>query len=180
MENQEFLDEEVIASNDEVETDDEENGEGLDNKPNKNKSNFKELHKKTKVQEKALLEKEERLASLEAELTEWRNLNPELADILKANKEISDINEKIFVLENAEAKPHLKEIKQTMKEFNVWYEKAWKLVKVDLPEESITKKDFSIWKTNVNKKDLSKVTPEEALELPKEKRREWRKIHWYG
>lgn len=180
MENQEILDEEVIASNDEVETDDEENGEGLDNKPNKNKSNFKELYKKTKEQEKALLEKEERLASLEAELNEWRNLNPELADNLKANKEISDINEKIFVLENAEAKPHLKEIKQTMKEFNVWYEKAWKLVKVDLPEESITKNDFSIWKTNVNKKDLSKVTPEEALELPKEKRREWRKIHWYG
>ena len=66
-----------------------------------------------------------------------------------------------------------------MNEFNCDFKKAWKLVKVDLPEESKTTKDFSITNKVNLKKDLSKITPEEALELPKEKRREWRKVHGY-
>lgn len=178
--NQDILDEEVTASDEDIETGNEEEGEGEETTPNKkNNSNFKALYKKTKELETQLSERDQKLADALAELEEWRNLNPELSEDLKSNKKVSTLEQDIFVLKNPDAEPHLKAIKETMEEYNCDFKKAWKLVKVDLPEESKTTKEFSI-NNKVNlKKDLSKLTPEEAIELPKDKRREWRKLHWY-
>lgn len=178
MENQE-IDE---LSNDSVEDETLENGEeGEEQTPDKkNKSNFKNLYKKTKELESTLSEKDKELAEAKAELEEWKKLNPELEEEKQNNKKSESMELKIFWLENPEAKPHLEEIRNTMKEYGVDYEKAWKLVKVDLPEESKTKTDFNIWKSNVNTKDLSKVSAKDALNLSPEKQREWRKINLWG
>jgi len=56
-------------------------------------------------------------------------------------------------------------------------EKAWKFVKMDIPVESVSKTDFDIKQREVSSKNLKDVSPEEALNLPKDKKREWRKLH---
>jgi hypothetical protein len=177
--NQEFLGEEVIDSDEDIETG---NEEGMDEEPTSSKksnSNFKALYKAKKELETQLSDKDQKLADALAELEEWRNLNPEYSEDLKSNKKVSTLEQDIFVLKNPDAEPHIKAIKETMDEYNCDFKKAWKLVKVDLPEESKTTKEFSL-NNKVNlKKDLSKITPEEAMELPKDKRREWRKVHGY-
>lgn len=181
MENQELLDEEIIASED-IETNDNEEGEGEENNasPNKNQSNFKALYKANKEKEALLKEKEEQLANALAELEEWRRLNPEVSEDLKGKKDLSSIEDRIFWIENPDAKPYLKEIKATMKEYWVDYDKAWKLVKIDLPEESKSKRDFDIWsKAPAKAKDFTKVTAEEALKLSKEDRAKWRQANWW-
>lgn len=185
MTNQDFeevIDEQNISSND-----DNQNGEdGEETTPNKkNQSNFKALYNKARELEKEIASKDERLATAEAELEEWRNLNPEVTDDFKSKKEYSWLQEKIFYIENPEAKTYAKEILNTLKEYNLpnddkWYTKAWKLVKSDIPEESKSKTDFNIGKNNISKKNLKDVTPEEALELPKDKKREWRKLNWFS
>lgn len=179
MENQEeYLDEQDFGSSEDTETEEQgEEGEETTPNKNKNKSNFNNLYKKTKELEKSLASKDEELADALAELEEWRNLNPEVQEEKKSKEELSKIEEKVFTLENPDTKPYLKEIRATMKEYNCDYQKAWKLVKIDLPEESKTKVDFNIWKTTVSNKDLSKVSAEEALNLPPDKQREWRKLH---
>lgn len=143
----------------------------------KNKSNFNSLYKKTKELESSLSEKEKLIAEKDKELEEWRNFNPEIVDEKKSKNNSKIMELKIFWLENPEAKPHLEVIKETMEEYGVDYNKAWKLVKVDLPEESITKKDFDFSKSNIKMKDLSKISPSDALKLSPEKQREWRKIN---
>ena len=176
MENQE-IDEwatDSIVDDEIVETGEEEK-ETTPNK--KNKSNFNSLYKKTKELEKLLESRDEELATKTAELREWEELNPELEEDNKSNKEVDNLKISIFTIKNPDSEPHLKEIKKVMKEYNIDISKAWKLVKIDLPEESKTTTDFDIWKNNVSKKDLKKVTPEEALKLPSDKQREWRKIH---
>lgn len=178
MEDQEYLDED-FASNGDIETEEEgnEEEETTPNK-NKNKSNFNNLYRKTKELENSLSAKDEELANALAELEEWRNLNPEIEENKKSNKEVDDLKLTVFTIKNPESEPYKKEILNTMREYWITdFNKAWKLVKVDLPEESKTKTDFSIWKTSISTKDLSKVSAEEALNLPLDKQREWRKIH---
>ena len=177
MENQEILDE---LSNDSIEDETlEEGNEEEETTPNKNKnkSNFNNLYKKAKELESSLSERDRLLAEKEAELEEWRNLNPEVDREIKTNKNSEALALKVFWLENPEAKPHLKAIQEAMKDYSISEEKAWKLVKIDLPEESKTTTEFSIWKSTVNTKDLSKVSAEDALKLSPEKQREWRKIN---
>jgi len=185
MTNQDFnedLDEQDISSND-----GEEQGEnGEETTPNKkNKSNFKALYNKTRELEKELASRDENIATMEAELEEWRNLNPDLSDDLKWQKDFAKMQEEIFYVKNPDAENYAKEINKTIKEYNlpndkVWLTKAWKLVKSEIPEESITKTDFKIWKSNISNKNLKDVTPEEALELSKEKKSEWRKLNWFA
>jgi len=156
-----------------------EEGEEEETTPNKkkNKSNFNSLYKKTKELETSLTDKEKELEAANAELEEWRNLNPDVEEERQENKKVSNLELSIFALKNPEAEPHLEAIKETMKEYSCNEAKAWKLVKVDLPEESKTTTDFNVWKGKISTKDLSKVSPEDALKLSPEKQREWRKIN---
>ena len=58
------------------------------------------------------------------------------------------------------------------------YEDAWKFVKASLPQESVSKKEFSVQsKSPAIPKDLTKISPEDALSLPKEQRALWRKAN---
>jgi hypothetical protein len=56
-------------------------------------------------------------------------------------------------------------------------EKAWKFVKMDLPTESESRTDFDIKQREVSSKNLKDISPDEALNLPKDKKREWRKLN---
>lgn len=146
--------------------------------PNKkNKSNFNSLYKKAMKLETSLTARDKELADAKAELEEWRNLNPEQEEENQSNKEVDSLKLSIDLLKTPEAEPHLKEVQATMKEYGCNFNKAWKLVKVDLPEESKSTTEFNIWKNVINTKDLSKVSPEDALKLSPEKQREWRKIN---
>lgn len=169
------LDTDSIVEDEIVDNGEEEKKTAPDKK--KNKSNFNNLYKKTKELEKLLESKEEELASKTASLKEWEDLNPEIKEDKKNNEEVDNLKVSIFTIKNPESEPHLTEIQKVMKDYNIDIDKAWKLVKIDLPEESKTKTDFDIWKNNISKKDLKNVTPEEALKLPKDKQREWRKLH---
>lgn len=171
-ENDEFSDDSI-----EDETLEEGNEEEETTPGKKNKSNFSNLYKKAKELESSLSEKDRLLAEKEEELEALRNSDPDAVEEIKKGKEVDDLRFSIFTLENPDAKPHLDAIKAIMKEYGIDNTKAWKLVKMDLPEESRTKTDFSIWKTSFSTKDLSKVSPEDALKLSPEKQREWRAIN---
>lgn len=180
MENLE-IDEEVTAS-DIVETDNEDSGEEENNETSakKNNSNFKALYKSNKEKEKLLAERESELEQARAELEEWRNLNPETAEELGSKKDINSIKEELFTTKNPDAEPYIDNIRKTMSKYGMDIKEAWKFVKMDIPEESKTKNDFSIWKTTVNKKtDLTKISPEDALNLSKEDQSKWRKANWW-
>jgi hypothetical protein len=65
-----------------------------------------------------------------------------------------------------------------MKEYQVDRDKAWKIVKVDIPVESKSKNDFNLSKkTPKLPKDLTKVKIEDTGDLTKEQRAEWRKVN---
>jgi hypothetical protein len=96
MENQEILDE---LSNDSIEDETlEEGNEEEETTPNKNKnkSNFNNLYKKAKELESSLSERDRLLAEKEAELEEWRNLNPEVDREIKTNKNSEALALKVF------------------------------------------------------------------------------------
>jgi hypothetical protein len=55
---------------------------------------------------------------------------------------------------------------------------AWKFVKMDIPQESSSKKDFNIWKNTVPKNtDMKSISPADALNLSKEDQAKWRKVN---
>ena len=181
MWNQE-IDEEVTASVWEDETDNEDTGEEENNETSakKNNSNFKALYKSNKEKEALIAERDAELAKARKELEEWRNLNPETAEELNSKKDIDSVKEEIFVLKNTDAEPYLKDIRKTMSEYGMDINTAWKFVKMDIPEESKTKQDFNIGKTTVSKNtDLTKISPEDALNLSKEDQSKWRVANWW-
>jgi len=58
------------------------------------------------------------------------------------------------------------------------FDEAWTFVQAKLPPESKSKKDFDTsTKTTKLPKDLTKVSPEDALLLPKEEQSKWRKAN---
>lgn len=177
------IDEEVIASIWEDETDNNESGEENNNETSakKNNSNFKALYKSNKEKEALLAQKDDELEQVKAELEEWRRLNPDTAEDLGSKKDIDSMKEEIFTTKYPDAEPHLKEIRKTMLKYSMDLKEAWKFVKIDIPEESKTKNDFSIWKNKpATKIDLSKVEFKDIFtDLTKEQRSEWRKLNWY-
>lgn len=176
MENQEI--DEEINSDLGVENDENESGEE-ENKTSakKNNSNFKALYKSNKEKETLLAERESELEEAREELKQWRELNPDTVEDLNSKKDIDSMKEEIFTTKNPDAEPHLKEIRKTMLDYNMDLKTAWKFVKMDMPEESKSNSEFNIWKNAISTKDLSKVSPEDALNLSPEKQREWRKIN---
>ena len=180
MEDQEFEETQWTdeLSDDSTTSEISEEGNGEETAPNKkNKSNFNNLYKKAKELENSLTAKDEELANAKAELEEWRNLNPEIEGENQKSKEVDSLKLSIELLKTPDAEPHLKEVQKTMKEYGCDFKKAWKLVKMDLPEESKTTTEFSIWKNAINTKDLSKVSATDALKLSPEKQREWRRLN---
>ena len=181
MENQE-IDEEVTASTSDSETDNEESGEGDNNKPSakKNNSNFKALYKSNKEKEQLLAERDTELAEARTELDEWRNLNPDTVEDLNSKKDITSIKEELFTTKNPEAEDHLTNIRKTMLKHNMDIKEAWKFVKMDIPEESKTTKEFSVWKTALPKTaDFTKISEEDSIKLSKSDRSKWRKANWW-
>jgi hypothetical protein len=171
------IDEEVTTSgNTEIDTN--EDGEDDNNEAStkkSNNSNFKALYKSNKENKALLAEQAEQLAEAEEELRQWRELNPETVEELSSKKDIDSMKEEIFTTKNPEAEPHLKEIRKTMLEYNMDLKTAWKFVQMDMPEESKTKKDFSIGKTTLTKNsDFTKINPADALKLSKEDQSKWR------
>lgn len=183
MDNQEeTLDEEVTASvNDETDTNDEGEDNNNDTSTKKsNNSNFKALYKSNKEKEKLLAERENELREAQEELEEWRKLNPETVEDLNSKKDIDSIKEEMFTVKNPDAEPHMKDIRKTMDTYNMDLKTAWKFVKMDIPEESKSKQDFNIGKTVVSKAtDLTKISPEDALNLSKTDQSKWRKANWW-
>lgn len=140
--------------------------------PNKNKSNWKEMSKALKAEREAR-------AKAEAELAEWRSLNPEI-DLSEYRKESSDdIRTELFLIKNPEAEEYMDKLsKFTDKGFSL--KEAWDYVKPTIPKESQTEKDFDIKSKWTSKKvDLSKVTFEEiySWDFTAEQKREWRNLH---
>lgn len=65
-----------------------------------------------------------------------------------------------------------------MKEYNVDRDKAWKIVKVDIPTESKSKTDFNLSnKTPKLPKDLTKIKLEDTGDMTPQQRAEWRKAN---
>lgn len=103
----------------------------------KNKSNWKEMSK-------ALKSEREARAKAEAELSEWRSLNPnvDLFDFKKDNSDYAS-KEDVFLIKYPEAEKHMDKLKEfTDKGFSL--KDAWKYVQPTIPVESRTEKDFDI------------------------------------
>mgnify|MGYP003488566969 CR=1 FL=1 len=102
----------------------------------KNKSNWKEMSK-------ALKSEREARAKAEAELNEWRSLNPDInpSDYKKENTD--DVRTELFLIKNPDAEKHMDKLKEfTDKGFSL--KDAWKYVQPTIPKESQTEKDFDI------------------------------------
>ena len=170
------------SANSEIETN--ESGEDDNNEAStkkSNNSNFKALYKSNKEKEALLAQREQELSEAQEELQQWRELNPDTVEDLSSKKDIDSMKEEIFTTKTPEAEPHLKEIRETMKEYSMDLKTAWKFVKMDLPEESKTKTDFNVSKTKAPKEtDLTKISPEDALNLSKEDRAKWRAANWWN
>lgn len=181
-ENEEFEESSELISNNSNDTESDENT----TPEQKNKSNWKKMAEKLKTLEKTLADER----AEKEELKKWANSlyeNPEDQPFTKkeATQQIQ-LNESLddvvtFYQKNPEALEHKDLIIQAMNDFKCDRNKAWKFVKSDMPEESKTKKDFDLqkWKPNL-KKDLSKITAEESLDLSKEERSQWRKLNWWA
>lgn len=189
MENEELelLDEvsdESDVSTDSLKTDEDSGNE--DTQPEqKNKSNFKKLAQAKKELEKELREKDREIEALK----EWANSlydetqekpfsKKEAQEEKQTNESLDDVF--VFYNKNPEAMDFKDEILEAMRDYKCDRNKAWKIVRADLPEESRTKKEFSTAKkTTTTKKALTEYSPEEALKLSKEEQSQWRKaVGW--
>lgn len=142
----------------------------------KNESNFKALYKSNKEKEKALAENKALIAKQASELEEWRNLNPDYHP--KGEDRTAKMEVEIFGLKNPDAQSHIDDVRATALEYGLPLDKAWKIVKADLPTESKSVNDFDFKSAPVIvKKSLADITPEQALKLPKEQQAKWRKLH---
>lgn len=139
----------------------------------KNKSNWKEMSQ-------ALKSEREARAKAEAELDEWRNLNPDVnpSDYKKESNEYAS-KEDVFLIKYPEAEKHMDKLKEfTDKGFSL--KDAWKYVQPTIPVESQTEKDFDIkskWTTK--KVDYSRLSADEiySWEYSDAQKREWRKVN---
>lgn len=160
-----------------------------DGQKSKNTSNWKQLSEKKKELERELHSEREEKALLLKQLKEvkkwanslygeWQKPFEVEEEIAVSEKKEEKLEQKIFLLENKEAKEHLDDVISVRKKYNMDYEDAWKFVKASLPQESVSKKEFSVQsKSPAIPKDLTKVSPEDALSLPKEQRALWRKAN---
>jgi len=158
----------------------------------KNTSNWKKMNEAKKELARELKSEREEKVQLQSELAELKDWANSLYEdesqkpFTKKEETILDdkaekLEQKIFLLENKEAKDHIDEIKSTKAKYNMDFDEAWTFVQAKLPPESKSKKDFETTSRSARTpKDLSKVSDEEALSLSREQQREWRKLKGYG
>jgi hypothetical protein len=81
----------------------------------------------------------------------------------------------LFFVENPDAREHKAAVLKAMKDYDgITLEKAWKFVRAVEPKESQTKKSVDFRPTAANPgKDISKLSPEEALKLPNSQYLKW-------
>lgn len=186
------LDGEQVTSESDDAFDSQNDGISADNTDveRKNTSNWKKLSETKKQLERELRGKDEELSVYKAELQkvqEWANSlyeDPEKRPFVKKEEKPQEddkfarLEEKLFLSENKEAKEHLDDIHAAVKKYGMDFETAWTFVKSTIPQESRTKKDFDVGSKEPKlPKDLTKVSPEDALNLPKEVRAQWRKAN---
>lgn len=125
----------------------------------KNKSNWKAMSKLVKA-----LRKEN--AELKAGKSEDSSEEPVSVDK-------SDLA--LFFVENPEAKDYKAAVLKAVKDYGgITLEKAWKFVRATEPKESQTKKSVDVRPTAANPgKDLTKLSPEEALKLSNSQYLKW-------
>ena len=152
-----------------TEIDIEEDDDNTSSQKSKNESNFKALYKSNKEKEKALAEKDALIARQSRELEAWQSENPEIVRDSFSNDKQSQMEAKIFGLENPESKEHLANVQATALEYGLPLDKAWKIVKAELPIESKSTSEFDFKSAPVRtKKSIKDISPEEALKLSKE------------
>lgn len=186
------LDGEQVDSESEVDTDsqnDIDSEDDTDSERKKNSSNWKKMSEAKKAAEIELRKEREEKAQIKAELQklqDWANSLYEDENqkpfTKKEEKKIDDqaerLEKKIFLIENKEAKEYLDDIDAVRAKYNMDFEDAWTFVKSKLPPESKSKKDFDLSnKTPKIQKDITKLSPEEALKLSKEEQAKWRKAN---
>lgn len=96
---------ETIETGDDVSSD-ESHEDSAEEKAKKNKSNWKKVSEKAKQAD--ILQA--KLAEAEAELEAWRSENPEIIKSTLKRPNEDKLLEKIFLIENPEAKEHLEKI----------------------------------------------------------------------
>lgn len=155
----------------------------------KNSSNWKKMTEAKKQLARELQVEREEKVQLQSELQklkEWANSlyeDESQKPFTKKEEQLLDdkaekLEQKIFLIENKEAKEHIDEIQSARKKYNMDFDEAWTFIKAKLPTESKSKKDFDTsTKSTKLPKDLSKVSAEDALNLPKEEQRKWRKLN---
>lgn len=185
------LDGEQVASESDVDTDsqnDIDSEEDTDSE-RKNTSNWKKMTEAKKAAEFELRKAREEKVQLQAELQklqDWANSlyedESQKPFTKKEEKKIDDqaerLEKKIFLIENKEAKEYLDDIDSVRSKYNMDFDDAWSFVKSKLPPESKSKKDFELSnKTPKINKDITKLSPEEALKLSKDDQAKWRKAN---
>lgn len=171
------------SSENEVDSDDDTTDE------RKNQSNWKKMSETKKALERDLRSEREEKAQLTSELKELKDWANSLYEddtqkpFTKKEEQVVDskadkLESKIFLLENKEAKEHMDDIQTVRAKYNMDFDEAWTLVQAKLPPESKTKKDFDVARQTPRlPKDLTKISPEDALSLSKEDQTKWRKAN---
>lgn len=146
------------------------NSEGEDNTPaKKNKSNWKKMKEELKA-----LKREN--AQLKSSTTEEDSDDDSDSDEDDTDEPISTqyapIELKVLFLENPAAKEYEKEIRANLKKYpDMDFDDAYKLAKASNPV-SETKRTLS-FKSSSKAKDITSLSPEEALKLPEAEYLKW-------
>lgn len=176
---------------------DSKNEDGSDDQESerKNTSNWKKMSEALKTERAENAKSRQEVAELKAELKktqEWANdlyenaeekpfTKKEAAVAQQVDESASKLEEKIFLLENKDAKEHIEDIRAARGKFKMDFDDAWTYVKAKLPAESKSSRDFEISKRKAEiPKDLKKVSAEDALKLPRDVQKQWRKANGYG
>jgi hypothetical protein len=146
------------GSSEESETSSEEGSDDAEGSEKK-KSNWKAMSKLVK----ALRKENAELKSGKSEDSSEESVSVDKADLA------------LFFVENPDAREHKAAVLKAMKEYpGVTLEKAWKFVRNTEPKESQTKKSVDVRPTAANPgKDISKLSPEEALKLSNSQYLKW-------
>jgi len=188
---EEVLDQEPTNSEENADTSSENEVDSDDNTTDerKNQSNWKKMSETKKALERDLRSEREEKAQLTSELKELKDWANSLYEddtqkpFTKKEEQVVDskadkLESKIFLLENKEAKEHMDDIQTVRAKYNMDFDEAWTLVQAKLPPESKTKKDFDVARQTPRlPKDLTKISPEDALSLSKEDQTKWRKAN---
>ena len=188
---EEVLDQELTNSEENADTSSENEVDSDDDTTDerKNQSNWKKMSETKKALERDLRSEREEKAQLTSELKELKDWANSLYEddaqkpFTKQEEQVIDskadkLESKIFLLENKEAKEHMDDIQTVRAKYNMDFDEAWTLVQAKLPPESKTKKDFDVARQTPRlPKDLTKVSPEDALNLSKEDQTKWRKAN---